>query len=604
MEDDDSTCVGYVRLESKYSSRGALKVVNSLSDQQRELIKPTGFQSLVEIPYFARCDRKLYTWLLTCIDPKTMTLCIDDSMQIKIRPQDAHDILGVPMGARPVKGADEFERGEAASVVREIFGIPSGGSMLTTIGYKKMVGNILAPTGRNDKVHMEIMPALRDPARLSEFDWSAYVVDEIQSAAIKVQTALQSGQSNIIINGSLLFLQILYMENLPISKSIIRQGVVPRALVYTSNALNNVKRCEASDTRLYKFSQFLNTMEKMDPAASTAPLPKRRIRSRYDQNCQDVLNLLARCLDGTVNEQSMHSSDHITDPSFDSHTAEMNASDREAQAQAENELHHTGAEQENRYANTIIHENQSSTSPIDGNNDLSIDMNELLARVGIAATDSPTDEHHTVADTNCDTSFLHGDCHLSLHPLSHRGHNSEAFFDPSNNESTGSSDSTIQSMDFILLYTTSQRPFDTNIVGPSIIINSSIFDMNIPDPSTYREAVDISNWIEATKFHPEYYRTWISHVEHKPTSIRGIDIKTQLFDDLNVGRDICELAMRAFKHMEISSSHHFGNHVTRHFISPDWAEFVMCGAQPTCNEYFSDLFSGSHIPYNVGKCRM
>ncbi|KAL6650354.1 hypothetical protein ACP70R_009279 [Stipagrostis hirtigluma subsp. patula] len=33
-------------------------------------------------------------------------------------------------------------------------------------------------------------------------------------------------------------------------------------------------------------------------------------------------------------------------------------------------------------------------------------------------------------------------------------------------------------------------------------------------------------------------------------------------------------------------------------------EFALCGVQPTCREFYENLFTGNHITYDVAKCRM
>ncbi|KAL6661177.1 hypothetical protein ACP70R_000561 [Stipagrostis hirtigluma subsp. patula] len=611
--DDKDLSIGTIRLESRYSSKAAQKLVNSLSEKQRQVVKDIGFEPLLRIPYGTKSDRQMHTWLLSCLNTTTMVLEIDDHLQIPVRPEDVQCILGIPMGHKLVTGSDEIDRTMATAAFRNIFNLPKGANLMSTIGYEKiiertsacetdndkdrficafvgaMVGNILAPTGRYDKLHSEILPAIACPQRTSEFNWCAYVVEEIRNSAIKAQKAIQSGQPTITIHGCVLFLQVLFMESLPILKQNVPQDIFPRAAAYRNSVMMTFRSLDESHTRVSIYKQFLQSLANRHNVCKANRLHKTR-------QCEDIVNLFERCVNPNITANigpSQQPQFHQTFVSQDSiHGANtLYQADNEHQ----DSLHHTQLTTANHLTFQPIQTNGDIAAHFHDVHDFpatfadqgnqSIEANQLLLRVGVCQ-----DETHT---SNIDAA-----------PVAHAGNgnnNNEITID----ESSASSDGTQSNMDFMLIYTGPRTVNEHSQVEHSEPNTLSLLDEELVRcHDMIRRSDDISQWIESTKWHHDYFRTWISHDEHKSVSLSGLEIKSSLFDTLTIDRRICELAMRSFKYMEIVQSVNVTTPVQRHFISTDWADYVICGVQPSCKECYMDLFKGRHISYDVAKCRM
>ncbi|KAL6631292.1 hypothetical protein ACP70R_028142 [Stipagrostis hirtigluma subsp. patula] len=294
----------------KVTSRGAQDVVHHLSAAQRRLVRAAGFGSLLDIPYPPKVNRQLYAWLLSRLDVGRMVLAVDGGgREAPVRAEDVRRVLGVPMGRRPVRGAGESERALAPVRVREMYGgaapasvidheaVISGTRACDTEAEREMflcsfvcamVGNVLAPRGRYDKVHTEICPAVAYPFSAGEFDWCSYVVDELRDGAVRAQKALATGANTVTLRGCLLFMQVLYMDSLPVAKSMVSQTAFPRAVVYTPDVAEMLTKHDTEDTS--KSRQFLNKMtitnEDLDHVGSgdQAQTCQHRRRTRCGRN--------------------------------------------------------------------------------------------------------------------------------------------------------------------------------------------------------------------------------------------------------------------------------------------------------------------------------
>ncbi|TVU18315.1 hypothetical protein EJB05_34405, partial [Eragrostis curvula] len=111
-----------------------------------------------------------------------------------------------------------------------------------------------------------------------------------------------------------------------------------------------------------------------------------------------------------------------------------------------------------------------------------------------------------------------------------------------------------------------------------------------------------SNWIDSTENSYEYYRHWVIHEEHRKVCIQGLRVKNELFRHLTPGEEVCEIAFRAFKRIELQNSMKARIHVRRHFVTIDWARYAL--VYKPDHELWDDIFSSKWNGYDVAYCQM
>ncbi|KAL6605803.1 hypothetical protein ACP70R_041456 [Stipagrostis hirtigluma subsp. patula] len=570
-----------VRLDCRFSSRGAQDVVHHLSAAQRRLVRAAGFGSLLDIPYPPKVNRQLYAWLLSRLDVGRMVLAVDGGgREAPVRAEDVRRVLGVPMGRRPVRGAGESEQALAPVRVREMYGgaapasvidheaVISGTRACETEAEREMflcsfvcamVGNVLAPRGRYDKVHTEICPAVAYPFSAGEFDWCSYVVDELRDGAVRAQKALATGANTVTLRGCLLFMQVLYMDSLPVAKSMVSQTAFPRAVVYTPDVAEMLTKRDTEDTS--KSRQFLNKMtitsEDLDHVGSGDQAQTRQHRRRTRRGRNN--DYLVRQRSGASRAMEIFSLDaQLTFPIL---------------------------------AETVeAHDNQSNRH------------SRSMKRQSCGGSDvgSPvqTPSGHHVAEVSHGDPF--DDAAMADASSTNTAKFTELHQDNLGDATAGGTGCQVQSL------RNRKRVYTNGWAAPAVVFVLILVDngeMRIADAFSRCAADDVSCWVESTTKHDEYSWNWVSHCEHRPVAVNGLFIRHELFRTLSIDRDICELAMRSIRYAEIHMQSLLGKPVSRHFISPDWSRFLS-GVQPEEEKYYKVMFAGDHIGYDVGKCRM
>ncbi|RCV25515.1 hypothetical protein SETIT_5G172900v2 [Setaria italica] len=244
--DDDDDNGDVIKVHYQFSAMAVRRVVDALSPEEQDLIRSIGFGGLLHLTRYGKLDRHFYAWLVNQLVTAALALAPGVSggpvfladgagAELPVTARDVHEVLGVPVGERPV-GRDPTDADTAAvrralgnmqptlPVVEAVLGQrkarPSEGPMTQSerdsfgVAFVLFVaGHFLAPppAGRREKVNVDIFHALGNPSpsEVRLFNWADYVLQELRHCAVRVLQQVADGCPKILLSGCLLFLQVL-----------------------------------------------------------------------------------------------------------------------------------------------------------------------------------------------------------------------------------------------------------------------------------------------------------------------------------------------------------------------------------------------------------
>ncbi|KAL6627852.1 hypothetical protein ACP70R_031578 [Stipagrostis hirtigluma subsp. patula] len=266
-------------VEYRFSPGKVFRVVAQLSEEQRELVRSTGFGGLLHLPLYDKLDRHFSAWLFTKVAAAPPSVEDGAGAKVPVTARDVHDVLGVPHGARPV-GAGATER-DVAAVLQALF--PGGRpdqeprrKKLTLADAWKVlqeltapppppsssltsrptmapperdafvvafviyaVGHFLAPLGLSEHTNTDVFHALVNPSpsEVRQYDWAGYVLRQLLDCAGRVRKVVKPGSSKtkIELSGCLLFLQVFYLDRIDPERP--QPGRRPRIAAYDAETL-------------------------------------------------------------------------------------------------------------------------------------------------------------------------------------------------------------------------------------------------------------------------------------------------------------------------------------------------------------------------------
>ncbi|TVU20812.1 hypothetical protein EJB05_30409, partial [Eragrostis curvula] len=266
VDDDYDDGGDGVKVHYRFSAVAVRRVVEALSPEQEELVRSIGFGGLLHLKRYYKLDRHFSAWLCNQLrgesPPATASgggVFLADgagAAEVPVTARDVHEVLGVPLGERPVgRGGDATEEEDAAAV-RRALGLGPGDALTLPVAEAVLgrrpsapgpmtqaerdafvvafvlfaAGHFLAPpaAGRRDKVNQEVFHALANPSEVGLFNWAQYVLEELRRCAGRVREQVAAGFSKISLSGCLLFLQIFYLDRLDFEAASGRSALRPR----------------------------------------------------------------------------------------------------------------------------------------------------------------------------------------------------------------------------------------------------------------------------------------------------------------------------------------------------------------------------------------
>ncbi|RLN23914.1 hypothetical protein C2845_PM07G11420 [Panicum miliaceum] len=258
LDDDDDDAGDVVKVHYRFSAMAVRRVVDSFSPEEGELIRSIGFGGLLHLTRYGKLDRHFSAWLFNQL-----------AAEVPITARDVHEVLGVPIGERPV-GRDPAD-GDTAAVR------PALGNMQPTLpvaeavlGQRKarplagpmtqserdsfvvafvlfVVGHFLAPPagGRREKVNAEIFHAVANPSEVRLFNWADYVLHELRHCDVRARQQVADGSSRSCSPAaSFSFRYILYLDRLDLSAvgcgEPRQRQVQPRVAAFCNDILHQL----------------------------------------------------------------------------------------------------------------------------------------------------------------------------------------------------------------------------------------------------------------------------------------------------------------------------------------------------------------------------
>jgi len=218
-----------------------------------------GFGGILEIPCISKLNLKLSAWLLSKLDSEESCLVFGLGRRIYVHEDDVGIVLGIPNGDIDVSTTSVTEEqlellrssiGLASTDPRSIKGIEyvlekhidDQSSSQQIDGFKVafvvfIIGHLLAPCVKHDQVHLDFWGALKNPAVLERYNWCRYVYGHVLEAAQKVRSEIINKGRATSLSGCHYFLQILFLDNVDLSRLNKPHKVVPRLKVFDQESL-------------------------------------------------------------------------------------------------------------------------------------------------------------------------------------------------------------------------------------------------------------------------------------------------------------------------------------------------------------------------------
>ncbi|KAL6622606.1 hypothetical protein ACP70R_032485 [Stipagrostis hirtigluma subsp. patula] len=592
-----------MRLECRYSPRSAYHVIAALSDEQKNAVRSMGFGAMLSYPYIPKVDRQFHLWLLTRFDTDRMVLSIADDLEIAVRQSDIQRVLGIPNGKMRVNILNSNTRTNPTKEMKSILGVGDTENLPTIIEYEQiigqtkkcasteetkkflccflcaMVGNILAPKGRRERISPDLYPALIRPMEANQFDWCSYVLDELRESAEIVKDLLINGSNAATIHGCVVALQIIYMDSLPIRDSLSSADLLPRIAAYKSDVFYDIIRKDVCETKLEMYRSFVQHM--------SADGPYRHVESK---SCKRRYRKRSRGKKPKQSDLVVDASEHPGSSANTVYGAALSLADI---TPADMSILKCWENINDAIIGVLDKKSESSGS--------SHDNQEQVQRTELCNVNSSMHEDEVRVENNEqeNAAYRRPEALPECFPR---------IQDNGNLISGGlyivKSAGTYLPYggDYTILWYPAGEPI-LNIGRLELNANSlasSPYSVREDD----RSSLGLSNWILSNPIHRDYHRDWVVHKEHRVIAFSGTKIRNQLYGNVAMDNDLCELALRLFRYNEVCLANDQSSLVERHFLSADWAELVMHGIPETEHEEFAWMFDANEMKYNVSSCRM
>ncbi|KAL6604003.1 hypothetical protein ACP70R_044364 [Stipagrostis hirtigluma subsp. patula] len=610
-----------VRLEYRYSARGCYNLMHKLSHEQREAVKSIEFDSLLDIPYHTRIDRKFYCWLLSRFDTRNSVLIISDDHQVSVTTDDVHRVLGIPNGKLSVYGNSNKERSDSIGMVRDIFELDDDDSMPALTDVEVLLektrscsteeekqkfltcftilvaSKLLSPRQKYERVPSELCPAFANVFKSASYAWCGYVVKDLVRSAAKVKKALKNGADAINLHGCFMALMLIYIDSLPISRMLVPQSDKAKLAVYNPRYFSEVVKMDTVKNKLDGYKTFMQHMSVEVPDTPEREQKRNRRRGRSHSMVSRTL------LRGKKR--------NTTDPDNHELAGALDVNDIHIQPCSDIvmlNVHEYGIEGSN-----INNSSQGQTplllDTVHTDGDTSIPSCHTTMTDAYSTTTVNVNNNYDYSNNNItieDMEFLtdHQDepvCHDAIDYAQQRDDvTSNSLIDAAVVHAGIQTGNTSQrkmpdwSSDYKLLW----LPKSASIDVPRFESPGDPFDET---DMVYTDK--LCQWIELTPTHAEYLRDWIDHWDIRTVAMTGETIRQQLFESLKINRDLCELSVRALREREMGRI--VGEYsCKRHFLSPDWPHYILNGIPATEESFFKPMFVNDSFKYNVAKCRM
>lgn len=218
---------------SRSSVTHIANIVNKFDQVKKDLVKETGFHGILDLPQIPKVDRKFTVWLLTKLDVETKCIVVNGQCVTDVIDFEVSRIMGIPVGNRVVCPLDNDQRMCKLDFIQNCIGseegetnslVAAGRNVARNYSYPMsdkeignfkvsfvvwVMGHLLAPTKKHNVGGDGFWGALKNADEIKYFNWSAFVLEELFSAARDVQDELKQKRVVSTITGCAILLQVI-----------------------------------------------------------------------------------------------------------------------------------------------------------------------------------------------------------------------------------------------------------------------------------------------------------------------------------------------------------------------------------------------------------
>ncbi|KAK3141180.1 hypothetical protein QOZ80_4BG0330500 [Eleusine coracana subsp. coracana] len=249
---------------SRCAVRQVFQVVSCFDSRKKQLVRSVGFGGLLEFPPLASVNRRFSVWLMSRVEVTDQSIVIEDGKRLPFLKEDIGLVFGIPSAGMNVFGRDPqridgkkykipmclgLEPKECRSVkaVQEILEMDYGPEMSAVeesafrVAFVVFVmSTLLALSTKHDYVMVDYWKALVDPSRIGDYDWSAFVMEQLMEGVVKLRSDMKKKVGVNNISGCSLFLQVLYLDSIDLGVWNIDHGDKPRIRFFNTERMKNM----------------------------------------------------------------------------------------------------------------------------------------------------------------------------------------------------------------------------------------------------------------------------------------------------------------------------------------------------------------------------
>lgn len=240
-----------------------------MKGEKEKLLKQIGLHGLTNLPREGPATNRSFNWqfafwLLQKLDSETGSFDFGVRGRLDMRCEDVELVMGIPSSGDLLKKSDPLLINKTKRLIREglLLGTEDELSLdnvrkvlereipaETNSAHRRAfirasfifaVSYFLAPKGRPAKVNNEILESLLDTDSIMNTNWASYVLLSLREASAKLKRELMAKTKSVTLDGCLLLLQVVYLDNLDLGISSTRHEALPRVKDFSFRKLDTM----------------------------------------------------------------------------------------------------------------------------------------------------------------------------------------------------------------------------------------------------------------------------------------------------------------------------------------------------------------------------
>ncbi|KAM0840196.1 hypothetical protein ACQ4PT_059818 [Festuca glaucescens] len=250
-------------INSRGSVRRVYRILQSLSEEKKRLVRDIGFGGLLEMPLWNRVNRNFALWVLNKIDGRASSIMFGQRRELDIYDRDIKMVLGIPACGQEVCTEGQPVPDYIIDQVRDLLDVSGKDSVVAAIEVillksheREMTHNeknkfkvafvmfavtyILAPKRKHGWVCNDYWAALANPDMISAYNWAGYILSELLVSAERIRSELAGGDDVAHLSGCVPFAIVFNLDNLDAGKLNRPHNIFPRIKAYPHNLISEL----------------------------------------------------------------------------------------------------------------------------------------------------------------------------------------------------------------------------------------------------------------------------------------------------------------------------------------------------------------------------